>query len=128
MKFVFQYLQKQQSFFIFFFNFFSSPIPKEFMMNIEILVNQHQELRSFEKKDRVQRIEMGIENVRSHAAEVSNELIYMKTREQKFRQTSDAIKFRLMGLHFGLVLLLIGTALWQMYSLKKFFKSKKLIE
>eukprot|EP01080_Neovahlkampfia_damariscottae_P011254 gene11254-4073_t len=87
-------------------------IPHHYSVNIEVLVNQHQELKNFEKKDRVHRIEMGIENVQSHVVEVSNELNYMKLREKKFRETTDAIKYRMVGLHLALVFILIGTALW----------------
>jgi hypothetical protein len=50
------------------------------------MVNEQQDLKMYEKKDRVKRIESGVENVQHRVVSIQNELQYMKLREQKFRE------------------------------------------
>jgi hypothetical protein len=57
-----------------------------------------------------------------HNLESKNQIELNPTR------TTDAIKRRLIFLHLGLILVLFLTGAWQVWSLKNFFKEKKLID
>jgi len=59
---------------------------------------------------------------------IANAFFYMKTREEEMRSTNESTNSRVLYFSAFSMLCLVGLATWQVLYLRKFFKSKKLIE
>lgn len=58
---------------------------------------------------------------------VSDDQNYMKAREKRFRMTTDHLHSRIYWIAFLQALTFTCVGVWQSYSLKSFFKSKKIV-
>lgn len=60
-------------------------------------------------------------------AVIVDELNYMEAREKKMRDTNESTADRVKWFSSVSIFTLVGLGLWQIYYLKQFFQSKKLI-
>jgi hypothetical protein len=72
-------------------------------------------------------MEVQLRQLNDAVQEIISEQMYQKIREEAFRQTSEGTYSRVLLWSVGQTLLLIGSALWQIWHLKHFFHQKKVV-
>ncbi len=72
-------------------------------------------------------IELKVRKLYDRAENVASEQRYFKSREARFRDTSESTNTRVLWFSIVQISILLLTALWQITHLKSFFKKKKLV-
>jgi hypothetical protein len=83
--------------------------------------------KNIQSKSRVEKLQSLTEQLHDKVVLVGHELVYLKTREDQFRFTSDSISSSLFYLNLIQVGVIIVVALFQIYNLKSFYEKKKLV-
>lgn len=73
-------------------------------------------------------LELELTKLEDLSSSIVQDFEYMKQREQEMRDTNESTNSRVFYLSIFSMLCLASLALWQILYLKKFFKSKKLID
>ena len=73
-------------------------------------------------------LELELTKLEDLSSSIVQDFEYMKQREQEMRDTNESTNNRVFYLSIFSMLCLASLALWQILYLKKFFKSKKLID
>lgn len=79
------------------------------------------------KKEHLEPAEIALRKVEETLRNYHRNVLFMRQREDRMRQTNDSTAFRIIGFCLFSVLLMILLGGWQMYYFKQFFKSKKII-
>lgn len=77
--------------------------------------------------EKLKPVEMELRRMEEMVAEVVNEMDYLRTREQKLRDTNESTNARVKYFGFTTTLLLIALWVWQILYLRAYFRSKHLI-
>ncbi|KAK0635597.1 emp24/gp25L/p24 family/GOLD-domain-containing protein [Bombardia bombarda] len=77
--------------------------------------------------EKLKPIETDLRRIEELVAEVVGEMDYLRTREQKLRDTNESTNTRVKWFGFGTTFLLIGLWAWQIMYLRAYFRSKHLI-
>ena len=80
------------------------------------------------KAEKLKPLEVELRRLEDLSTEIVNAFTYMKKREEQMRDTNESTNSRVLYFSIFSMLCLIGLATWQVLYLRKFFKSKKLIE
>jgi len=73
-------------------------------------------------------LEIELRRLEDLSDSIVNDFQYMKQREEEMRSTNESTNSRVLYFSVFSMLCLVGLATWQVLYLRKFFKSKKLIE
>jgi hypothetical protein len=79
------------------------------------------------KKETLKPIEAELQILEKNLAEIVSTMDYMKRREQSMRDTNESTNSRVQWFSLLSVGTLISSGLWQIFYLRQFFKSKKLM-
>jgi len=80
------------------------------------------------KTDQLKPLEVELRRLEELSASIASAFFYMKKREEEMRDTNESTNSRVLYFSAFSMLCLVGLATWQVLYLRKFFKSKKLIE
>jgi hypothetical protein len=108
---------------------FQAYLPQLSETNLYVDIEVDDDAKHYDKlesKDRLKQLEGLLDKIRDKLDNIYNDQLYFKTREERFRITSETILNR--AFWFGLlqVTTLIVCGIWQVSHLKYFFKQKKL--
>ncbi|CAN8106285.1 unnamed protein product [Discula destructiva] len=77
--------------------------------------------------EKLKPVEADLRRIEEMVAEVVGEMDYLRTREQKLRDTNESTNNRVKWFGFSTTFLLIGLWVWQVLYLRAYFRSKHLI-
>lgn len=77
--------------------------------------------------EKLKPVEADLRRMEEMVAEVVSEMDYLRTREQKLRDTNESTNNRVKWFGFGTTFLLLGLWGWQIMYLRAYFRSKHLI-
>ena len=80
------------------------------------------------KADQLKPLEVELRRLEELSLSIANAFFYMKKREEEMRDTNESTNSRVLYFSGFSMMCLIGLATWQVIYLRRFFKSKKLIE
>jgi len=98
---------------------------------IQIDIKKGVEAKSYEeqaKTEKLKPLEVELRRLEDLSDSIVNDFQYMKSREEEMRSTNESTNSRVLYFSFFSMLCLVSLATWQVLYLRKFFKSKKLIE
>jgi hypothetical protein len=77
--------------------------------------------------EKLKPVEADLRRIEEMVAEVVSEMDYLRSREQKLRDTNESTNNRVKWFGFGTTFLLIALWAWQIMYLRAYFRSKHLI-
>ncbi|CAL5874518.1 uncharacterized protein PFLUO_LOCUS8814 [Penicillium psychrofluorescens] len=77
--------------------------------------------------EKLQPIEADLRRMEETVAEIVTEMEYLRSREQKLRDTNESTNERVKWFAFGTMGMLVGLGAWQVVYLRAYFRSKHLI-
>ncbi|CAH1790702.1 unnamed protein product [Owenia fusiformis] len=89
------------------------------------------EAKSYEdiaKAEKLKPLEVELRRLEDLSESIVNDFAYMRAREEEMRDTNESTHSRVLYFSVFSMLCLLGLATWQVLYLRRFFKSKKLIE
>ncbi|KAF0984972.1 hypothetical protein FDP41_000011 [Naegleria fowleri] len=95
-------------------------------VKVEVDVHHHT-LGEHESVEKIERLSNLLQDIKQQIQLVSDEQTYFRVRETRFRDTTDSTYERTFWLGFLKFILLVTVTVWQLYNLRGFFKTKKLI-
>uniref|UniRef100_H2ZF49 GOLD domain-containing protein n=1 Tax=Ciona savignyi TaxID=51511 RepID=H2ZF49_CIOSA len=98
---------------------------------VRLLLKRGVEAKNYEelaKTEKLKPLEVELRRLEDLSESIVQAFGYMKKREEEMRSTNESTNSRVLYFSMFSMLCLIGLATWQVLYLRKFFKSKKLIE
>jgi len=80
------------------------------------------------KAEKLKPLEVELKKLEDLSESIVNDFAYMRAREEEMRDTNESTHSRVLYFSVFSMFCLLGLATWQVLYLRKFFKSKKLIE
>uniref|UniRef100_A0A0B7AAU6 GOLD domain-containing protein n=1 Tax=Arion vulgaris TaxID=1028688 RepID=A0A0B7AAU6_9EUPU len=80
------------------------------------------------KAEKLKPLEVELRRLEDLSKSIVDDFGYMRYREEEMRDTNESTHSRVMYLSIFSMLCLLGLATWQVLYLRRYFKSKKLIE
>lgn len=77
--------------------------------------------------EKLRPVDTELRRIEENINEIVNELEYLRTREQKLRDTNESTNERVKWFAFGTMGMLVGLGAWQIVYLRAYFRSKHLI-
>ncbi|MCJ1442695.1 MAG: vesicle coat component [Stictis urceolatum] len=77
--------------------------------------------------EKLKPVETELRRIEEMVQEMVNEMEYLRTREQKLRDTNESTNERVKWFAFGTMGMLVGLGVWQVIYLRAYFRSKHLI-
>ncbi|KIW07735.1 endoplasmic reticulum vesicle protein 25 [Verruconis gallopava] len=77
--------------------------------------------------EKLKPVETELKKLEEQVAEIVSEMDYLRSREQKLRDTNESTNERVKWFAFGTIGVLIGLGVWQIIYLRAYFRSKHLI-
>eukprot|EP00927_Polykrikos_kofoidii_P078376 TRINITY_DN75205_c0_g1_i1.p1 TRINITY_DN75205_c0_g1~~TRINITY_DN75205_c0_g1_i1.p1 ORF type:complete len:235 (-),score=47.53 TRINITY_DN75205_c0_g1_i1:154-780(-) len=95
---------------------------------ISVLVGaQAKDFSKIAKKDHLEESQVALRRVEETLHNYHGNVMYIRAREERMRQTNDSTAFRVIGFCIFNVILMIAVGGWQMLYFKRFFRMKKII-
>jgi hypothetical protein len=102
--------------------------PAQFKFHLEVGSGaQGKDYDEIGRREKLSSIELKVRKLYDRAENVASEQRYFKSREARFRDTSESTNTRVLWFSLIQISILVLTALWQITHLKTFFKKKKLV-
>ncbi|EDV22884.1 uncharacterized protein TRIADDRAFT_38009 [Trichoplax adhaerens] len=79
------------------------------------------------EKQKLSDLQIRLRQLIDQTDQIAKEQGYQRSREERFRTTSDSTNTRVLWWSVAQTLVLIATGIWQMTNLKRFFEAKKLV-
>jgi len=98
---------------------------------VKLVIRKGVEAKSYDeqaKTEKLKPLEVELRRLEDLSDSIVNDFQYMKQREEEMRDTNESTNSRVLYFSIFSMCCLIGLATWQVLYLRKFFKSKKLIE
>lgn len=89
------------------------------------------EAKSYEdlaKSEKLKPMEVELRRLEDLSEAILNDFAYMKEREEQMRDTNESTNSRVLYFSIFSMVCLLSLATWQVFYLRRYFKSKKLIE
>ncbi|XP_022088616.1 transmembrane emp24 domain-containing protein 10-like isoform X1 [Acanthaster planci] len=89
------------------------------------------EAKSYEdiaKSEALKPMEVELRRLEDLSEAIVNDFAYMKAREEEMRDTNESTNSRVLYFSIFSMVCLLSLATWQVFYLRRYFKSKKLIE
>jgi len=80
------------------------------------------------KAEKLKPLEVELRRLEDLSKSIVDDFAYMRSREEQMRDTNESTHSRVMYFSLFSMLCLLTLATWQVLYLRKYFKSKKLIE
>jgi len=80
------------------------------------------------KAEKLKPLEVELRRLEDLSKSIVDDFAYMRSREEQMRDTNESTHSRVMYFSLFSMLCLLGLATWQVLYLRRYFKSKKLIE
>ena len=77
---------------------------------------------AIQSQEKLRPIEAELRRIEELVGEVSNEMEYLKTREQKLRDTNESTNERVKWFALGTMGMLVGLGAWQIVYLRAYFR------
>ncbi|KAI9681575.1 MAG: vesicle coat component [Trizodia sp. TS-e1964] len=77
--------------------------------------------------EKLKPVETELRRIEEMVGEIVSEMEYLRTREQKLRDTNESTNERVKYFAFATIAMLIGLGTWQVFYLRAYFRSKHLI-
>ena len=88
---------------------------------------QAKDYSNIAKKEHLEDTQISLRKVSETLRSYHSNVLYIRGREERMRQTNDSTAIRVIGFCLFNVVLMIGVGGWQMMYFKRFFRSKKII-
>jgi len=98
---------------------------------IKLVIRKGVEAKSYDeqaKTEKLKPLEVELRRLEDLSDSIVSDFQYMKQREEEMRDTNESTNSRVLYFSIFSMCCLIGLATWQVLYLRKFFKSKKLID
>merc|ERR1711892_1571541 len=98
---------------------------------IEINLKKGVEAKSYEeqaKTEKLKPLEVELRRLEDMSDSIVMDFQYMKSREEEMRSTNESTNTRVLYFSIFSMVCLVALGTWQVFYLRRFFKSKKLIE
>merc|ERR1712123_146062 len=98
---------------------------------IEINLKKGVEAKSYEeqaKTEKLKPLEVELRRLEDMSDSIVMDFQYMKSREEEMRSTNESTNTRVLYFSIFSTVCLVALGTWQVFYLRRFFKSKKLIE
>lgn len=98
---------------------------------VSIVVKHGVEAKSYEdlaKSEKLKPMEIELRRLEDLSEAIVNDFGYMKKREEEMRDTNESTNSRVLYFSIFSMVCLMSLATWQVFYLRRYFKSKKLIE
>jgi len=82
---------------------------------------------AIQAQEKLKPVETELRRIEEMVNEIVNEMDYLRTREQKLRDTNESTNERVKWFAFGTMGMLVGLGAWQVVYLRAYFRSKHLI-
>ncbi|KAG7009282.1 hypothetical protein G7Y79_00003g011500 [Physcia stellaris] len=82
---------------------------------------------AIQAQEKLKPVETELRRIEEMVSEIVNEMDYLRTREQKLRDTNESTNERVKWFAFGTMGMLVGLGAWQVIYLRAYFRSKHLI-
>jgi len=105
---------------------FGSKQKVKFYLDIET-GEQATDYEEVAQQEHLSALEVSVRRLNDRIRDIRAEQNYQRSREAMFRNTSESTNSRVMWWSVIQTAILVGTGLWQITHLKKFFKAKKLV-
>lgn len=108
-----------------------STTPMKGKQQVNLVLKRGVEAKNYDeiaKADQLKPLEVELRRLEELSSSIASAFFYMKKREEEMRDTNESTNSRVLYFSAFSMLCLIGLATWQVLYLRKFFKSKKLIE
>mmetsp|Transcript_58416 Transcript_58416/g.162855 ORF Transcript_58416/g.162855 Transcript_58416/m.162855 type:complete len:234 (-) Transcript_58416:105-806(-) len=100
--------------------------PTEVKMSV-LVGPQAKDYSKIAKKEHLEETQIALRRVEENLRSYHGNVLYIRAREERMRQTNDSTAFRVIGFCLFNVVLMIGVGGWQMLYFKRFFRAKKII-
>lgn len=98
--------------------------------SVEIDIESGSQARDWNKiqsTEKLQPIEVQLRQIEELTAEVVDELQYLKTREERLRDTNESTNRRVRNFSIMVICVMIALGAWQISYLRNYFKAKHII-
>ena len=98
---------------------------------VSLIVKHGPEAKSYDemaKANKLAPLEVELKRLEDLSLSIVQDFAHMRTREEKMRDTNESTNSRVLYFSVFSMCCLLGLATWQVLYLRKYFKSKKLIE
>jgi len=98
---------------------------------IKLVIRKGVEAKSYDeqaKTEKLKPLEVELRRLEDLSDSIVNDFQFMKQREEEMRDTNESTNSRVLYFSIFSMCCLVGLATWQVLYLRKFFKSKKLID
>lgn len=98
---------------------------------VSLTVKHGPEAKSYDelaKANQLAPLEVELKRLEDLSLSIVQDFAYMRTREEEMRDTNESTNSRVLYFSIFSMCCLLGLATWQVLYLRKYFKSKKLIE
>ncbi|XP_071486902.1 transmembrane emp24 domain-containing protein 10-like [Diadema setosum] len=98
---------------------------------VTLVVKHGVEAKSYEdlaKSEKLKPMEIELRRLEDLSEAIVNDFGYMKKREEEMRDTNESTNSRVLYFSIFSMVCLMSLATWQVFYLRRYFKSKKLIE
>ncbi|MCJ1469091.1 vesicle coat component [Pseudocyphellaria aurata] len=82
---------------------------------------------AIQAQEKLKPVETELRRIEELVGEIVTEMDYLRTREQKLRDTNESTNERVKWFAFGTMGMLVGLGAWQIVYLRAYFRSKHLI-
>jgi hypothetical protein len=97
------------------------PPPREVEMDIEIGADAR-DWNSIQAQEKLKPVETDLRRIEELVSEIVSEMDYLRTREQKLRDTNESTNERVKWFAFGTMGMLVGLGAWQVVYLRAYFR------
>jgi len=97
------------------------------MVTFELEIGEQRDYNELARKENLDRVGLELRKIEDLANVIKNDFGYMRKREEKHRDTSESTNSRVSWMSSISLFVLACLCFWQIYYLKRYFKSKKLI-
>jgi hypothetical protein len=97
------------------------PPPREVELDIEIGADAR-DWNSIQAQEKLKPVETDLRRIEELVSEIVTEMDYLRTREQKLRDTNESTNERVKWFAFGTMGMLVGLGAWQVVYLRAYFR------
>ncbi|KAJ5109173.1 Endoplasmic reticulum vesicle protein 25 [Penicillium angulare] len=99
---------------------------REIELDVEIGADAR-DWSSIQVQEKLKPVETDLRRIEEMVGDIVSEMDYLRTREQKLRDTNESTNERVKWFAFGTMGMLVGLGAWQVVYLRAYFRSKHLI-
>ncbi|KAJ5391407.1 hypothetical protein N7509_006897 [Penicillium cosmopolitanum] len=99
---------------------------REIELDVEIGADAR-DWSSIQAQEKLKPIETDLRRIEEMVTEIVSEMDYLRSREQRLRDTNESTNERVKWFAFGTMGMLVGLGAWQVVYLRAYFRSKHLI-